>query len=157
MRETQEGCPSPLKSVVFGTFSKFQKRRQRGEKTFLTRWGGLTTARRPGLPRTLCKKPYHCDASDRSHWLWRSVIPSVGADAPVRPLGQLLAVRRGGVLPRPVPHGNPCPARPLTPPPSVPPPQRANAAPSQRSRPPAPCGTGIPSRSAPSARPRPSR
>ena len=25
MRETQEGCPSPLKSVVFETFSKFQK------------------------------------------------------------------------------------------------------------------------------------
>ena len=37
VRETQEGCPSPLKSVVFETFSKFQKLRQRGEKTFSTR------------------------------------------------------------------------------------------------------------------------
>ena len=37
VRETQEGCPSPLKSEVFDTFSKFQKLRQRGEKTFSTR------------------------------------------------------------------------------------------------------------------------
>ena len=34
MRETQEGFPSPFKSVVFETFSKFQKFRQRGEKNF---------------------------------------------------------------------------------------------------------------------------
>ena len=34
VRETQEGCPSPLKSVVFETFSKFQKLRQRDEKNF---------------------------------------------------------------------------------------------------------------------------
>ena len=37
MRETQEGCPSPLTSRVFETFSKFQKLTQRGEKTFSTR------------------------------------------------------------------------------------------------------------------------
>ena len=37
VRETQEGCPSPLKSVVFEAFSKLQKLRQRGEKTFSTR------------------------------------------------------------------------------------------------------------------------
>ena len=37
VRETQEGCPSPLKSVVFEAFSKFQKLRQRGEMTFSTR------------------------------------------------------------------------------------------------------------------------
>ena len=37
VRETQEGCPLPLKSVVFETFSKFQKLRQRGEKTFSIR------------------------------------------------------------------------------------------------------------------------
>ena len=39
MRETQEGCPLPLKSIVFETFSKFQKLSQRGENTFSTRWG----------------------------------------------------------------------------------------------------------------------
>jgi hypothetical protein len=37
VRETQEGCPSPLKSIVFEAFSKLQKLRQRGEKTFSTR------------------------------------------------------------------------------------------------------------------------
>ena len=37
VRETQEGCPTPLKSVVFEAFSKLQKLRQRGEKTFSTR------------------------------------------------------------------------------------------------------------------------
>jgi len=37
VRETQEGCPSPLKSIAFETFSKFQKLRQRDEKTFSTR------------------------------------------------------------------------------------------------------------------------
>ena len=36
MRETQEGCPSPLKSVVFETFSKFQKLSPCVEKTFST-------------------------------------------------------------------------------------------------------------------------
>ena len=34
VRETQEGCPSPFKSIVFETFSKFQKLRQRDEKNF---------------------------------------------------------------------------------------------------------------------------
>ena len=34
VRETQEGCPSPFKSIVFGTFSKFQKRKRRGKKYF---------------------------------------------------------------------------------------------------------------------------
>ena len=34
VRETQEGFPSPLKSVVFETFSKFQKRKRRGKKYF---------------------------------------------------------------------------------------------------------------------------
>ena len=34
VRETQEGCPSPFKSIVFKTFSKFQKLRQRDEKNF---------------------------------------------------------------------------------------------------------------------------
>jgi len=38
VRETQEGCPSPFKSIVFGAFSKLQKLRQRGEKTFSARW-----------------------------------------------------------------------------------------------------------------------
>ena len=37
VRETQEGCPLPLKSIAFETFSKFQKLRQRDEKTFSTR------------------------------------------------------------------------------------------------------------------------
>ena len=37
VRETQEGCPSPLKSVVFEAFSEFQKLSQRGKKTFTTR------------------------------------------------------------------------------------------------------------------------
>ena len=37
VRETQEGCPLPLKSVVFEAFSKLQILRQRGEKTFSTR------------------------------------------------------------------------------------------------------------------------
>ena len=37
VRETQEGCPSPLKSVVFETLKKFQKLRQRVEKIFSTR------------------------------------------------------------------------------------------------------------------------
>ena len=37
VRETQEGFPSPLKSVVFETFSKFQKLRQRVENTFSAR------------------------------------------------------------------------------------------------------------------------
>ena len=37
VRETQEGCPSLLKSVVFEAYSKFQKLRQRDEKTFSTR------------------------------------------------------------------------------------------------------------------------
>ena len=32
-----EGCPSPLKSVVFETLKKFQKLRQRVEKIFSTR------------------------------------------------------------------------------------------------------------------------
>ncbi|MBS6309958.1 MAG: hypothetical protein KH842_01750 [Firmicutes bacterium] len=34
MRETQEGCPSPLKSIVFEAFSEFQKLSQRGKKLF---------------------------------------------------------------------------------------------------------------------------
>ena len=34
VRENQEGCPSPFKSIVFGTFSKFQKRKRRGKKYF---------------------------------------------------------------------------------------------------------------------------
>ena len=38
VRETQEGCPLLLKSVVFETFSKFQKLRQRAEKAFWARW-----------------------------------------------------------------------------------------------------------------------
>ena len=33
MRETQEGCPSPLKSIVFETFLRFQKPGQRGKNT----------------------------------------------------------------------------------------------------------------------------
>ena len=39
VRETQEGCPSPLKSVVFDAFPKLQKLRQRVEKAFSARWG----------------------------------------------------------------------------------------------------------------------
>ena len=38
VRETQEGCPSPLKSVVFEALKKLQKLRQRAEKTFSARW-----------------------------------------------------------------------------------------------------------------------
>jgi hypothetical protein len=34
VRETQEGCPSPLKSIVFEAFSEFQKLSQRGKKLF---------------------------------------------------------------------------------------------------------------------------
>lgn len=34
MRETQEGCPLPLKSIVFEAFSEFQKLSQRGKKLF---------------------------------------------------------------------------------------------------------------------------
>ena len=34
VRETQEGCPSPLKSIVFEAFSEFQKLSQRGKKNF---------------------------------------------------------------------------------------------------------------------------
>ncbi len=31
VRETQEGCPSPLKSIDFGTLKKFQNRKRRGK------------------------------------------------------------------------------------------------------------------------------
>ncbi|MFR5994831.1 MAG: hypothetical protein ACLUF9_04710 [Oscillospiraceae bacterium] len=34
VRENQEGCPSPLKSIVFEAFSEFQKLSQQDEKTF---------------------------------------------------------------------------------------------------------------------------
>ena len=37
VRETQEGCPSPFKSIAFEAISEFQKLSQRGEKTFSTR------------------------------------------------------------------------------------------------------------------------
>ncbi len=53
VRETQEGCPSPFKSLVFETFSKFQKLRQRGEKIFSTRCIWLL---RHFCPRDIIKK-----------------------------------------------------------------------------------------------------
>lgn len=36
VREAQEGCPSPLKSIVFEAFSEFQKLSQRGKNFFDT-------------------------------------------------------------------------------------------------------------------------
>ena len=39
MREAQEGCPLPLKSIVFETLKEFQKLRHRVEKVFFdTMW-----------------------------------------------------------------------------------------------------------------------
>ena len=34
VREAQEGCPPPLKPIVFEAFSEFQKLSQRGKKLF---------------------------------------------------------------------------------------------------------------------------
>ena len=57
VRETQEGCPSSLKSVVFEAFSKLQKLRQRAEKTFSARWDAHSCVLFFFTPQHLQKRP----------------------------------------------------------------------------------------------------
>ena len=58
VRETQEGCPSLFKSIVFETFSEFQKLKQRNEKIFSFRcWNPCAGAVQPETKPTCPADP----------------------------------------------------------------------------------------------------